>query len=43
MKALATFLRKEVEVIGAGRTDAGVHALRMMLILIMGRNWICFF
>ena len=29
MKALATFLRKEVEVIGAGRTDAGVHALRM--------------
>lgn len=30
MKALATFLRKEVEVIGAGRTDAGVHASRMI-------------
>ena len=27
MKALSTFLRREVEVIGAGRTDAGVHAL----------------
>lgn len=30
MKALATFLRKEVEVIGAGRTDAGVHASLMV-------------
>lgn len=30
MKALATFLRQEVEVVGAGRTDAGVHAHRMM-------------
>lgn len=30
MKALATFLRQEVEVVGAGRTDAGVHARRMM-------------
>ena len=29
MKALATFLRQEVEVIGAGRTDAGVHARLM--------------
>ena len=27
MKALSTFLRRDVEVIGAGRTDAGVHAM----------------
>ena len=27
MKALSTFLRREVEVVGAGRTDAGVHAI----------------
>lgn len=30
MKALATFLRKDIEVIGAGRTDAGVHASLMV-------------
>lgn len=30
MKALATFLRHDVEVIGAGRTDAGVHASLMV-------------
>ena len=30
MKSLATFLRQEVEVIGAGRTDAGVHARLMV-------------
>ena len=30
MKALATFLRREVAVIGAGRTDAGVHASLMV-------------
>ena len=30
MKALSTFLRKEIEVIGAGRTDAGVHASLMV-------------
>ncbi|NDW12343.1 tRNA pseudouridine(38-40) synthase TruA [Bacteroides sp. 214] len=30
MKALFTFLRQEVEVIGAGRTDAGVHASLMV-------------
>ena len=29
MKALSTFLRREIEVIGAGRTDAGVHASLM--------------
>ena len=26
MRALSTFLRQEIEVVGAGRTDAGVHA-----------------
>ncbi|MBQ8593058.1 MAG: tRNA pseudouridine(38-40) synthase TruA [Bacteroidaceae bacterium] len=30
MTALATFLRREVEVTGAGRTDAGVHARLMV-------------
>lgn len=30
MKALSTFLRKSVEVVGAGRTDAGVHARLMV-------------
>lgn len=30
MKALSTFLRQEVEVVGAGRTDAGVHASLMV-------------
>lgn len=30
MKALSTFLRREVEVTGAGRTDAGVHASLMV-------------
>ena len=30
MKALSTFLRRETEVIGAGRTDAGVHASLMV-------------
>ena len=29
-EALATFLRKPVPIVGAGRTDAGVHA-RMMV------------
>lgn len=28
-KALSTILRKDIEVVGAGRTDAGVHARRM--------------
>ena len=30
MKALSTFLRKDIEVVGAGRTDAGVHARLMV-------------
>ena len=30
MEALATFMRQEVEVVGAGRTDAGVHARLMV-------------
>lgn len=30
MKALSTLLRKDVEVTGAGRTDAGVHASLMV-------------
>lgn len=30
MRALTTFLRRETEVIGAGRTDAGVHASLMV-------------
>lgn len=30
MNALATFLRKEIEVVGAGRTDTGVHASLMV-------------
>lgn len=30
MKALTTFLRRDTEVIGAGRTDAGVHASLMV-------------
>ena len=29
-QSLSTLLRQEIEVVGAGRTDAGVHA-RMML------------
>lgn len=28
-KALSTLLRENIEVVGAGRTDAGVHARRM--------------
>jgi tRNA pseudouridine38-40 synthase len=30
MRALATFLRQDIEVVGAGRTDAGVHASLMV-------------
>ncbi|MDR3119194.1 MAG: tRNA pseudouridine(38-40) synthase TruA [Mediterranea sp.] len=30
MEALSTFLRKETQIVGAGRTDAGVHATLMV-------------
>ena len=30
MNALTTILRKDISVVGAGRTDAGVHALQLM-------------
>ena len=30
MKALSTFLRQDIDVVGAGRTDAGVHASLMV-------------
>ena len=30
MKALSTFLRRDIEIVGAGRTDAGVHAKLMV-------------
>lgn len=30
MRALSTFLRRKIEVVGAGRTDAGVHARLMV-------------
>lgn len=30
MKALTTFMREDIDVVGAGRTDAGVHAQQMI-------------
>ena len=30
--ALSTILREKVEIVGAGRTDAGVHARKMIII-----------
>lgn len=42
MRAFSTFLRQEIEVVGAGRTDAGVHAVSWSRILIMTRSWIVF-
>ena len=42
MRALSTFLRQEIEVVGAGRTDAGVHARLMIAHLIMTGSWIVF-
>lgn len=29
-KALSVLIRREIEIVGAGRTDAGVHARRMV-------------
>lgn len=30
MKALSTFMREDIDIVGAGRTDAGVHAQKMI-------------
>ena len=40
-KALATLLREEVAVVGAGRTDAGVHALKMIAHFDTGQEVDC--
>lgn len=40
MRAFSTFLRQEIEVVGAGRTDAGVRLWSTHL--IMTRSWIVF-
>lgn len=39
MKALSTLMRHEVEVVGAGRTDAGVHAALMVAHFDTDREW----
>lgn len=39
MKALSTLLRKDVEVVGAGRTDAGVHAALMVAHFDSDERW----
>lgn len=39
MKALSTLMRHEVEVVGAGRTDAGVHALLMVAHFDSEKEW----
>lgn len=41
MRALSTFLRQEIEVVGAGRTDAGVHARLMVAHFDFGRELDC--
>lgn len=41
MRALSTLLREEVEVVGAGRTDAGVHARLMVAHFDCERDWDC--
>ena len=40
-KALSTILRETIEVVGAGRTDAGVHARRMAAHFETERNFDC--
>lgn len=39
MKALSTLMRQEVEVVGAGRTDAGVHASLMVAHFDADKEW----
>lgn len=39
MKALSTLMRCEVEVVGAGRTDAGVHASLMVAHFDVEQEW----
>lgn len=39
MKALSTLMRREVEVVGAGRTDAGVHASLMVAHFDSEKEW----
>lgn len=41
MKALSTFLRQNIEVVGAGRTDAGVHARLMVAHFDFGQELDC--
>ena len=39
MKALSTLMRREMEVVGAGRTDAGVHASLMVAHFDSEKEW----
>ena len=42
MRAFSTFLRQEIEVVGAGRTDAACMHVSWSRILIMTGSWIVF-